>query len=134
MQVNEDLRQQLFGADSDEEDEIFNEVTEPAESKRKAEVRPIHVLPPSDLLYCTHAVVMFPVPAFLTLPILQDDDLEKPKPKKRARKAEQAEAEAEEPGKKPFNLSSDPPASVRKPVKILIMQISSIFCILPLGM
>lgn len=66
--------------------------------------------------------------------ILQDDDLEEPKPKKRARKAEQAEAEAEEPGKKPFNLSSDPPANVRKPAKILFMQISSIICFLPMGM
>ena len=42
MQVDEaeqaELREQLFGADSDEEEDAINEVIEPFEAKRKAEV------------------------------------------------------------------------------------------------
>ena len=43
MQVDEaeqaELREQLFGADSDEEEDAINEVVEPSEVKRKAEVQ-----------------------------------------------------------------------------------------------
>ena len=42
MQVDEaeqaELREQLFGADSDEEEDAINEVIGPSEAKRKAEV------------------------------------------------------------------------------------------------
>ena len=34
-----ELREQLFGADSDEEEDAINEVAGPSEAKRKAEVQ-----------------------------------------------------------------------------------------------
>lgn len=55
MQVDEaeqaELREQLFGADSDEEEDAINEVVvEPSEAKRKAEV----YFEPSSCLPCYH--------------------------------------------------------------------------------
>ena len=55
MQVDEaeqaELREQLFGADSDEEEDAINEVVvEPSEAKRKAEV----YFKPSSCLPCYH--------------------------------------------------------------------------------
>ena len=38
-QADQDLREELFGSDSDEEGDALNEVPEPADAKRKAQVR-----------------------------------------------------------------------------------------------
>lgn len=38
LQDDQDLREELFGADSDEEEDALNAVPEPADIKRKAQV------------------------------------------------------------------------------------------------
>ena len=51
LQTNQTLRETLFGADSDEEEEILNEIPEHSDVKRKAQASSIASV--SYLIFCT---------------------------------------------------------------------------------